>query len=1044
MKKWILGATMCLSVAHFGGAEEVRRLLLPLPHTTEVKAMAFSKEKKRLATGDTQGLVKIWNWNQKAVEMSIRPAHGDERGIEWLDWVDDTLLVVGRSDSQVRVYDVTNGDERSILQLENSGKAALLPGQQLAVSITEGDWGARSQVPVIHVYDLKDKKLLRKLSVPGVEPNGHWVKSLAASRDGKRLAISIDPIGPGPNRLVEIDSQTGDSLRSADIEGGYAPEAMTYSPNDRMLAGRSWDLVIWTENGVKVVKPDRAGLKGVDWVSDQELVFNISNNGATLHRLKLPGLEQGPSRPVEGGWASAPVVVSPEGIPTFTTLEGHLFNAETGAQLVKAPAVNGVNCAAYHPKGRLITGLQEGDALVWDLTTGKQERRFQVPGIIRGLALTEDGTKLAITTNHDNDLRLFDWASGRLTKTFKTDCVQGDGYTVRFSPDGSKLAVVQSKPPGWASELLLFDVASGERLWKPEKTFRFAFHPRENKWAVLRQEGLVEIDLNTGDEVMHRIKNLKDCAYDNQGNLYGLQNTRSGGESRLLKMYAKKTGRLDEGQVVREWYSTSFKKLVYQPRDGGWWLQADSGAIYHVDAGGKDRFRIPDRVVAGSWAVLPNGMLACPGSEGTLEFWKGSQTSPEGQLVVLGKGQNWLVTSAGGYFDGTNEAEQLLEWQVGKQRYRVDQFFQQGFRPGLLREFYRGVPVSRTAGPLTQVSTPPQIEILSPAPGARVEGREVEIRVKLVDQGHGYSSPRLFVNGHALAATRTRSEGANQYVFKARLQPGVNEVRATGFDSSGMVESRGDRLRLTCMAEARRKPILHVVAVGVNQASAGRPLQFAEKDAQAIAEQLRKQAAGQAEVHLLCGKAATKASLDEVFRKIEAAAEPQDTLVTFLAGHGVSENSGYRFLLSGQKVELDSITSSELASYFESVPAQRQLVVLDTCHSAAATPDLASRFAISQQRLARGSGTFLLAACRSNETAAEIASLQHGLLTYSLLNGFTGKGAHTNAQGQITVNSLIQYVSSNFPEITRRHEQNQELFQFTNGSDFPLALAPRG
>jgi uncharacterized caspase-like protein len=114
-------------------------------------------------------------------------------------------------------------------------------------------------------------------------------------------------------------------------------------------------------------------------------------------------------------------------------------------------------------------------------------------------------------------------------------------------------------------------------------------------------------------------------------------------------------------------------------------------------------------------------------------------------------------------------------------------------------------------------------------------------------------------------------------------------------------------------------------------------------------------------------------------------------------------------------------------------------VVLDTCHSAAASPDLAARFAISQQRLARGSGTFLLAACRSGETAAEVGSLQHGLLTYSLLNGFGKKGAPANAQGQITVNSLIQFVSSDFPEVSRRHEQNQELYQFTQGSDFPLA-----
>jgi len=1039
MKRFFLCVSMSLVLANTCFAEETRRLLLPLPHATEVQAMAFSTGRTRLATGDKSGLVKIWNWNRKSVEMSLQPRRGDEAQIEWLQWISDTLLVVQRSDSQYRVYDVLTGDEVSVLTLKSSSKPALLPEKRLAVVVTQGEWGDKSQVPVVQVYNLESGKLERTLQVPGIQPNSHWVKGIAASPDGQKLMLSVDPIGAGDEWLVEIDSQSGSQIRSQTIVGGYAPEHLRYSPSGKYVAGRSWDMVIWGDDGVKVVKPDRAGLMGLDWASENEIVYTISNDGATLHRMKLPDLKPEAPKKVEGGWASAPVLVSPEGIPTFTSREGNLFNGDTGADLVKAPAVNHVNCVAFHPSGRLVTGLNEGDVLVWDMTTGKQGRRFQVPGNIRGVAISQDGQRLAVTTNHDNDVRVFDWKSGKLVASVKTDCVQGSGYVVKFSPDGQNLAVVQSKPPGWVDELLLLNIRTGEPIWKKEKTYRFAFHPSQNKWAVLRKEGLAEIDLNTGDESLHRIKNLKDCAYDAQGNLYALQSLGSSWGSKLLKMYPKVTGRLDEGAVIREWNATSLDRLVYSERDGSWWVRCVSGALYQVDKSGGDKQSLPDGVATGGWGILPDGLVACPGREGSLEFWRGSQATPEGQLVILKNGSNWLVTSSGGFFDGTNEAEQLLEWQVGKNRYRVDQFFKQGYRPGLLREFYRGAKLSKTPGPLAQVLVPPKMEILSPLPGARVEGRETEVRVKIVDQGHGYSAPKVFVNGHPVAASNTRSTSPTEYIFKTRLQPGLNEIRATGFDGTGQVESRGDRMRLTCVAEARRKPVLYVVAVGVNHASSGRPLQFAEKDAQSFAQSLKLSPANQVEVKVLCGKQATKTELDGVFRQIESTAEPQDTVVTFFAGHGVAENSGYRFLLSGKDVERDSLTSAELAGYLESIPAHRQFVVLDTCHSAAASPDLASRFAVSQQRLARGSGTFLLAACRSGETAAEVKSLQHGLLTYSLLNGFSKEGAHPNSQGQITVNSLIQFVSTDFPEVSRRHEQNQELYQFTQGSDFPLA-----
>jgi WD40 repeat protein len=818
---------------------------------------------------------------------------------------------------------------------------------------------------------------------------------------------------------------------------------MAYSPSGQRIAAKCWgsSVFVWDQAGVRFVPNDRSGVVGTAWASEDELVYLVSNGGATLHKVKEPDLTVSPAKPIERAAYTCPPVISPEGQTVLSSHEGDLFDADSGKTLVKPADLSGVSSLVFHPSGRLLTGLENGDVLIWDLGQGKLERRLTVPGQIRGLALSSDGQRLAVASNADNDVRLFDFKSGRQTGVVKTEYVRRAGWAMAFNPSGDLLAVHQENPSSWADHLVLYNVRSGEQVWKTEKTNAFAFHPREHKWAVLRKEGLVEIDLRSGQETLHKIKSLKDVAYDSKGDLFAVQCFGSGRGSNLLKMYPVSTGRLDEGQVVRNWPRFSADRLSYGARERCWWLRGDSGALFQLDENGKDLGHLPEATTGFgdfTWQSLPNGLVAVRSGKGTVDFWRGNQLAPEGQLVLLEGGKNWLCTSANGFFDGTDAAERLVEWQVGNKRYRVDQFFQQGYRPGLLREFYRGAKLSRAEGPLMSVMAPPKLEILSPAPGARLDNRDTEVRVRLVDQGDGCSNPKIFINGHAVAASQTRSESADVYVFKTKLQPGVNEIRATGFDKSGRVESRGDKLRVTCTAEVRRKPQLWVLAVGVNKASSGRPLQFAEGDAQAIGAKLKSDLYEASQVTVLTGANANKSKLDEAFREMEAKAEPQDTVVVFFAGHGVAESAGYRFLLAGKNPDLDSLTSTELASYLESVPAHRQLVVLDTCHSAAASPELASRFAVTQQRMARGSGTFMLAACRSNETAAEIPSLKHGILTHSLLNGFGNKGASSNPQGQITVNSLIQFVSSDFPEVTRRFAQSQELYQFGNGSDFPL------
>ena len=93
--------------------------------------------------------------------------------------------------------------------------------------------------------------------------------------------------------------------------------------------------------------------------------------------------------------------------------------------------------------------------------------------------------------------------------------------------------------------------------------------------------------------------------------------------------------------------------------------------------------------------------------------------------------------------------------------------------------------------------------------------------------------------------------------------------------------------------------------------------------------------------------------------------------------------------------------------------------------------------------MARSSGTFLIAAAREDQYATEIPELGHGVLTYAILTALGDKSkpaAMVNKQGEVTVNSLLQFVSSEVPKLTEKYQGiNQDVVQFSTGQDFPLA-----
>ena len=116
----------------------------------------------------------------------------------------------------------------------------------------------------------------------------------------------------------------------------------------------------------------------------------------------------------------------------------------------------GVEGVAFSPDSQQLASAGWGDSIrIWDLSTGKQNRRIRTGGMTFAVAFSPDGTKLASVGS--NQVRLWDLDSNQ--ELFSSDLQQERITGIAFAPDGLTFAT------GGAKEaVMLWDVETGDDL----------------------------------------------------------------------------------------------------------------------------------------------------------------------------------------------------------------------------------------------------------------------------------------------------------------------------------------------------------------------------------------------------------------------------------------------------------------------------------------------------------------------------------------------------------------------------------------------------
>ena len=226
-------------------------------------------------------------------------------------------------------------------------------------------------------------------------------------------------------------------------------------------------------------------------------------------------------------------------------------------------------------------------------------------------------------------------------------------------------------------------------------------------------------------------------------------------------------------------------------------------------------------------------------------------------------------------------------------------------------------------------------------------------------------------------------------------------------------------------------------------------LRYAHRDAKAFADYLRTHDAGRFDhVKLLTDSDATTVKLRIALKEEVRAAQENDTVMIFLAGHGAPDphDRGKLYLITHdtdpEHMAATGLSMKEFQQSLDEIAARQVIVIADACHSAGISdPSKGTRASEQKNQINEGfrglggvrrsaaatkSTRLIFTACEANELSAEDTNLNggHGVFTYHLLEGLKGAADGFGGQkdGRVTLGEMIDYTSDAVKRATQRQQ----------------------
>lgn len=957
-------------------------------HSDKVSALSFSPDKKIIASGSSDKTIKLWNVE---TGKEILTFHGHSEHISDLVFSPEGKKIISYgSDKTVRVWDIETGEEIFTLQHNSAWVTSIAVSPNGTRLITAGYYDSLKTWDLVSGKELKNLKLKAKGEILSVVFSANGNEVFGGSSEGEIKAWNVE---------------TGAELFSFQSSRGVI-ESVSFSSNVKFLATgnergevKLWSLVDGKE--VKTLIGHSTWVRRILFSPDGKLLATRDSNSVII----LWDIESGQKIKQFKGLGSDydAIAFSPDTrylswvenineVKVLIIQTGQEFPLLGGTQ-------GGINSLAFSPDGNNIAGgNRDGVIKLWDIKTGKEINSFKgYRGSVVKVAFSQNGKFLAGGCT-DNVFIVWDLLTGKKFKEFNSS---NEPLSVDFSPDSKILAGLD-----WKAELKFWDLESGN-----EKTLRDV----SPTWVFFDNTILASVSIIQINNTPILVKS--------DGKSIQLINLITYETIITLNVIDEKDWIVTTPEGFFDGTPNAWKQLIWRFNNNTF----DYGAVelYFND------FFYPN---------LLQDVLAgkSPQAKAGSELEKIDRRQPKVEIVSI-NGQT---------------KEQFTAQTVNQ---------------------------NRTARVLVEVT-----ENVSEKKQANHEAASGAQDLRLSRNGSlvKHWKGNVFDKSSGCEAVQTKREEARRVrcAVEVPIVAGENNFSAYAFNLQN-VKSEDDTVSVKGAETLKKDGTLYVLAVGVDRYaknSVAGNLNYAVKDVEVMSAKIHdeqkklqnnpslKQYA-KTEIITLKDETATKdnfllalekfakgdaqnpsnlcanlgenlcAKLKSELSKIKPT-QPEDALLIYFAGHGTSKEQRFYLLThnftDANQLEKQAVSDIELNQYLEKVDAGKLLMVIDACQSGQALgakeEGRAPMNSKGLAQLAYDKGMLILTAAQSYQAALEAPrigerKIEHGLLTFALLEAFSNKEADKDANRQIWEREWFDFAVSQVPLLQREAMKQREI-----------------
>lgn len=448
----------------------------------------------------------------------------------------------------------------------------------------------------------------------------------------------------------------------------------------------------------------------------------------------------------------------------------------------------------------------------------------------------------------------------------------------------------------------------------------------------------------------------------------------------------------------------------------------------------------------------------------------------------------WVCWTPTGYFHSSSQGGEYFGWHINRgirhlaDFYSAEQYFEILYRPNeMLKSIQQAKRVQQILEEegerifdLSKLSRPSagffnngdltfgENKILTYKDGKYLtKEKAMTLTVDVYDGGGGIKEVNLYQNGKLIyiddEIKSISEENKITRTYDVDLVNGQNDFKVMVLNYQ-KVESKADYIKIKYSGDMLATANLYILSVGINKYKNPKyHLNYAQPDAKSFIDKVEERAVRMfksvKKIEIYDGEA-TKRNINIGFETVVKQAKPEDVFVFYYAGHGsLDDQDDNRYYLvpsdvtqiygDTEQLKAKGISADDLKATLARIKPQKQLILLDACHSGGAVKAFNTRAAASEEKalvqLARASGVVLIAASQSQQFATEFEALGHGVFTYSLLEALDGKA--DNGDGKVTVKEIARYMEDRVPELSEEHNgEPQYPTGFSHGQDFPISL----